>query len=97
MRTITELYLLKGRVYVWFESVRAYEHFRRLAIAEGFSVPDDADIVSLQSGWRFIAAHWAGHMLFYNPSASKGEPLVRVDYTRWIVGAEDYIFHGDGK
>lgn len=98
MRTITELYSLKGRVYLRVGSHAAYEHFRKTAIAEGFTLPDGYDdIIALHADFSFAHPGWAGHMLFHNPKACYGDKLIRVDYTKWISGARDYIYHEDGQ
>ena len=98
MRTITELYSLKGRVYLWFSGTSAYEHFRKTATGESYSLPvGDDDVLALHPDFQFAHTGWAGHVLFHNPKACHGDKLVRVDYTKWISGANDYIYHGDGK
>ena len=98
MRTITELYSLKGRVYLWFGSIAAHNHFRKLAEEEGFHLPGgDDDILALHPAFEFWRTGWVGHMLFHNPKSCKREKLIRVDYTKWITGADDYLYHSDGK
>ena len=94
MRTITELYTLKGCVYVRFCSDAAYEHFKKLAKEEGFTIPaGDDDILALDPGFKFCHPGWAGHMFFYHGDKKP----IRIDYFKWIIGADDYIYHGDGK
>ena len=96
MRTITELYSLKGRVYLRVGSIATYEHFRKTATGEGFSLPDGYDdIFAFHSDYKFVHPGFAGHMLFHNPKACYGDNLIRVDYTKWISGAKSYIYHGD--
>lgn len=98
MRTITELYSLKGRVYLRFGSNAAFEHFRKTAEGEGFTLPiGNDDILALHADFSFVHPGWAGHMLFHNPNACYGDKLVRVEYQKWISGAEDYICRGDGQ
>ena len=98
MRTITELYSLKGRVYLWFNSTAAFDHFRKTADEEGFVLPcGHDDVLALHTDFEFVHPGWAGHMLFHNPEACYRDKLVRVDYTKWISGARDYIYHGDGR
>ena len=53
--------------------------------------------MALHPGFEFWHTGWAGHMLFHNPGGSGAEILIRVDYSKWISGAEDYLYHGDGK
>ena len=98
MRTITELYSLEGRIYLFINSSQAYKHFAETARKEGFSLPiGEDDVFALHSDFSFCHTGWAGHMLFHNPNACYDEKLVRVDYTKWISGADDYIYHDDGR
>jgi len=98
MRKITELYSLKGRVYLWFNSPAAFDHFVKTADAEGFTLPRGRDdVLALHPNFEFVHTGFAGHMLFHNPEACYGDKLVRVDFTKWISGARDFIYHGDGR
>ena len=98
MRTITELYSIEGRIYLFINSSQAYKHFSEAAGKEGFTLPEgEDDILALHSDFSFCHTGWAGHLLFHNPRACVGEDIIRVDYNKWISGADDYIYHGDGK
>ena len=98
MRTITQLYSLKGRVYLRFGNAAAFAHFSKTASAEGFALPIGADdILALRPDFSFAHPGWAGHTLFRNPNACSGGRLIRVDYVKWISGAKNYIWCGDGR
>ena len=98
MRTIKELYTLKGKVYLRLESSQAYHHFARAAAAEGFRLPrGEDDILALNADWSFSHPGFVGHAAFYHAKPAAGVPLLRVDYTRWIAGADDYLYTGSGK
>ena len=98
MRTITELYSLEGRVYLFFNSSQTYKHFAETARKEGFALPaGEDDVLALHSDFSFCHTGWTGHLLFHNPASCNGENLVRVDYTKWISGADDFIYRGNGK
>ena len=98
MRTIKELYSLKGKVYLWLGSSQAYDYFIKTATEEGFKLPKgEDDILALDDDWSFCHPGFVGHMAFHNASSVSGQKLIRVDYNKWISGAEDYLYHGDGK
>ena len=98
MRTIKELYTLKGKVYLWLGSTQAYHHFVQTATEEGFKLPiGEDDILALNSDWSFSHPGFIGHMAFHNASSVPGQKLIRVDYNKWISGADDYLYHGDRK
>lgn len=94
MRTITELYTLQGRVYLFINSKQAYNHFAENALKEGFILPEgENDVFALQRNFTFCHTGWAGHMLFHNPKLCAADRIIRIDYIRWISGADDYIYH----
>ena len=95
MRTIKELYSLGKKVYLYLGSARTYNDFKSVASLEGFRLPDGQDdVLALQNDWSFCHTGFIGHMAFHNPTAAKG--IVRVDYSKWISGAEDFLYH-DGE
>ena len=66
MRTITELYSLEGRVYLFFSSSQTYKHFAETARKEGFALPTgEDDVLALNPDFSFCHTGWAGHLLFY--------------------------------
>ena len=96
MRTLTELYTLERRIYL-FVRTKSYEHFAATAQKEGFRLPDGInDIFVLQHDFSFCHAGWAGHMAFHCADKLKnGNQLKLIDYVKWISGAENYLYHKD--
>lgn len=100
MRTVSNLLNLDGRVYVYLASTNLSTLFLRNAEAEGFtfgngqkpSECESADIVALNTDWTINHVGWAGHMAFHHPQAVVGEPLIRVDYGKYLSGSDSYIF-----
>ena len=93
MRTITELYSLTGKVYLYIGNEQAFNHFSKKAIEEGFNLPiGEDDILALNQDFSFSHTGWAGHMLFHNPDSYVDGKLIRVDYAKWISGADDYAY-----
>ena len=45
MRTISELYSIEGRIYLFINSSQAYKHFSETAGKEGFTLPEGEDDV----------------------------------------------------
>lgn len=98
MRTIKELYTLKGKVYLWLGSSGTFRQFAVTAMEEGFSLPrGEDDILALNDDWSFCHPGFVGHIAFHNASSVSGQKLIRVDYNKWIAGADDYLYHGDRK
>ena len=98
MRTIKELYSLEGKVYLRIGSMGAFKQFAVTARDEGFSLPiGEDDILVMNEDWSFCHPGFIGHMAFHNAATVSGKKLIRVDYNKWISGAEDYLYHGDGK
>ena len=98
MRTIKELYTLEGKVYLRLGSPGAFRHFVIIAKEEGFSLPVGYDdVLILCDDWSFCHPGFIGHMAFHNASSVSGQKLIRVDYNRWISGADDYLYHKSGK
>lgn len=99
MRTVAHLLALKGHVFVRLGSENLARLFLKNAEAEGFTWVDGAkpteritvDIIALRSDWTINTVGWAGHMAFRNPGAVIGEPLIRVDYGKYVVGDEKYL------
>ncbi len=96
MRTLTELYTLGGRIYL-FVRAKSYEHFAVTAKEEGFRLPTGTnDIFALQPDFSFCHTGWAGHMAFHcADKPENGNHLKRIDYVKWISGAEDYLYNKD--
>ena len=95
MRTLTELYTIGGRIYL-FVRAKSYDHFAAVAKNEGFRLPKSTDdIFSLQPDFSFCHTGWAGHMAFHANGSSENNSIKRIDYVKWISGAEDYLYHKD--
>ena len=103
MRTVSNLLNLEGRILVYLGSHNLVNLFLRNAEAEGFTYPDGKkpteregdDILALHKDWTINFLGWAGHMAFRHPDAVLGGPLVRVDYGKYLSGANDYFYHDD--
>lgn len=99
MRTIKNLLTLEGRVFIYLKSKNICSIFLNNAEEEGFTFGDGvkptqregADIFALHQDWTLNYVGWAGHMAFHHPDAVIGEPLIRVDYGRYLSGCDDYI------
>ena len=99
MRTVANLLSLDGRVYVYLRSRNICNLFLKNAEAEGFTFGDGvkpteretSDIFALNREWTINYVGWAGHMAFRNPGAVSGEPLIRVDYGKYLSGRDDYV------
>ena len=93
MRTLTELYTLKGRVYLFVRG-KSNEHFANTAKNEGFQMPIGSDdIFALHDDFSFCHTGYLGHMFFYSSHECDGlgNHFYRVDYVKWIMGANDYL------
>ena len=101
MRTVSNLLNLNGHVFVHLGSHNLVTIFLKNAEAEGFTYRDGKkptdkggdDIMALNRDWTINYLGWAGHMAFRYPSAVIGEPLVRVDYGKYLSGTDDYMYH----
>ena len=100
MRTVSNLLTLNGRVYVYLASSNLSALFFKNAENEGFTFDGGrrptksrtADIIALNADWTINYVGWAGHMAFRYPNAVVGEPLVRVDYGKYLAGCEEFTF-----
>ena len=92
MRTIKELYSLAKKVYLYLGSTGAYNDFKNTAAQEGFKLPEGQDdVLALQDDWSFCHTGFVGHFAFHSSKAAKG--IIRVNYAKWITGADDYLYH----
>ena len=99
MRPIRKLLSLDGQIFVLLRGKNICNLFLTQAEQEGFTFQDGtkptasrpADIIVLHSDWTLNNVGWAGHMAFRNPAAKLGEPIIRVDFGKYISGREDYI------
>jgi len=89
MRTLTQLYSLEGKVYLFINSEQAYEVFTKKATEEGFTLPKVTDdILALNPDFSFSHPGLVGHMKFHNDKHG----LIRIDFIKWIGGANNYLY-----
>ena len=100
MRTVSNLLTLNGQVYIYLASANLSALFFKNAENEGVTFGDGrrptesqtADIIALNTDWTINYVGWAGHMAFRYPQVVAGEPLVRVDYGRYLAGCDEFTF-----
>ena len=86
---------LNGRIFVYLRNRNISELFLKNAEAEGFTFSDgvkpterhDSDIFALHHDRTINYVGSVGHMAFQ--CAADG--IVRVDYEKYLAGAENYI------
>lgn len=99
MRPIGNLLSLEGRVYVYLPSATVSRLFLKNAQEEGFTFGDGvkptqrhpSDIFALNRDWTIHYVGFIGHMAFHRSQTVSGEPLIRVDYGKYISGCRDFI------
>ena len=42
--------------------------------------------------WIISHVGWAGHMVFQSAKSVGGQELIRVDYERYLLGEEEFLF-----
>ena len=97
-RTIANLLSRKGKVYVFLSSGTLAGLFLKNAEAEGFTFGDgvlptqrDADdLFRVNPDWTICYAGWAGHMAFHDDGARFAEPVIWVDYGKYLAGSHRY-------
>lgn len=102
-RTIKQLSRTDGKVYVYLANDEIGNKFMQQAESEGFTFDDGekptgrcyAEIMSVNKNLTINFVGSVGRMAFGSGVTSvSGVPLVRVDYEKYIGGAEDYLFKG---
>ena len=100
-RSIEALMNLNGRVYVYLDNEEAAEQFFTQAEAEGFTFGDGERptarhrdcIMAVNKDHTISYVGFVGHMAFGSGTESVGnEPLIRVDYRRYLTGEEDFLY-----
>ena len=99
MRTVKNLLAHKGKVFVYLKSENICNLFLKNAEGEGFTFGDrvkptqreGSAIIALHQDWTINYVGWAGHIAFHHPDAVIGDPLIRVDYGKYLSGCDDYI------
>ena len=96
MRTISSLLKHEGRVYIYLNSPVISQQFRADAKREGFTLSGngESNIYALNHDKTMNSVGFVGHVLFHNTSQSlaDGTPVIRVDYEKYITGANDYYY-----
>ena len=99
MRTIAGLLNLDGRVYVHLSSKNVAKIFLQNAESEGFRFGDGKkptkrkwdDIYALNKDFTLNFVGYIGHIAFHHPEVPNDCNLIRVDYSAYLSGAENYI------
>lgn len=100
MRTIANLLNLDGRVYVYVPSKNIRRLFLKNAQEEGFMFADGVkptrrraydDIYALNKDFTLNFVGSIGHIAFHHPQCFKTDKLIRIDYSAYLSGAENYI------
>ena len=100
MRTIANLLNLDGRVYVYVPSKNIRRLFLKNAQDEGFRFGDGVkptrrraydDIYALNKDFTLNFVGSIGHFAFHHPNFFDNDKLIRIDYSAYLSGAENYI------
>ena len=100
MRTIANLLNLNGRVYVYVPSKNIRRLFLKNAGEEGFRFGDgvkptrrraDDDIYALNKDFTLNFVGYNRYIAFHHPSCFDNDDLMRIDYSAYLSGAENYI------
>ena len=100
MRNVTELSKLNGKVYVYLKDEVIARRFLQDAENEGFAFGDGErptarpgnNLYVLKRDWTISHVGWAGHMAFQSAKSVGGQELIRVDYERYLLGEEEFLF-----
>ncbi|MBQ7122392.1 MAG: hypothetical protein IJO03_09050 [Clostridia bacterium] len=98
-RTLSNLLKLEGYVYVRLGTDEIAKRFLKDAQAEGFTFSDGvkptkrhiSDIFALHKDKTLCYLGWAGHMAYAQAERMGDEPIIRVDYQKYVDGQADYI------
>ena len=103
MRTVGELLLNNGIIYVWFSTQELCRHFLKQAEREGFSFGDGVkptkretdDYLAINPDWTLNYIGLMGRMAFagakYMGWGKDRQKIIRIDYAKYISGRRDYI------
>lgn len=99
MRTIAELLNLDGRVYVHLSNKNVAKIFLQNAESESFRFADGKkptkrkwdDIYALNKDFTINHVGYIGHNAFHHPNYFDNDKLIRIDYSAYLSGAENYI------
>ena len=99
-RTLTALSRLDGRVYVYCSDRRTLQRFIEDAENEYFHYRDGVSllerkpdsIMALNRDRTVNYIGYAGTLAFRTASMVGDQPLIRVDYRKYVAGEEDFIY-----
>ena len=99
MRTIANLLNLDGRVYVHLSNKNVAKIFLQNAESEGFRFGNGKkptkrkwdDIYALNKDFTINYVGYIGHNAFHHPNHFDNDKLIRIDYSAYLSGAENYI------
>ena len=94
MRTIANLLNHEGRVYIFVRSGNITKLLHTNAANEGFTVYGDSALYVLKEDWTLRGVGYVDHLCFHWMVAEMGDgtPIHRVDYGKYLSGAEDYYY-----
>lgn len=101
MRTITNLLSLDGRVYVYLKNEAVARKFLMDAEAEDFTFGDGtkpsekeaSNFIVINLNMTVSYATLIGRIALQCAEMVSGSTLVRIDYSRYITDAEDYVMY----
>lgn len=100
MRTVKELSQMDGRVYVFVKNSPTTTRFLTDAEKEGFTFGDSvkpterqeqSDIYAINLNGTINFVGFAGHMAFHHSDHIGNEPLIKVDYAKYVEGDTNYL------
>ena len=102
MRNVTELSKMNGKVYVYLRNEVIVRKFLKDAENEGFTFGDGEkptvrpgnNLYVVNRDWTINYVGWAGHMAFQSAKCIGEQELIRVDYEKYLLGEEEYLFSG---
>ncbi len=95
MRKISNLLNHGGKIYIFIRSEHIKKVFQRNAEAEGFAIERiSGDLFVLKEDWTLRGAGFVDHMCFCSmtPKMGDGSPIFRIDYGKYLSGADDYFY-----
>ena len=99
MRTISNLLIHEGRIYVNLASKNLSNLFLKHAEEEGFTFGDgvkpterEADnLYTLNPDWTISYVGYIGRIAFRATNLASDTPIFKIDYARYLVGNSHYL------
>ena len=103
MRTVGELLLNNGRIYVWFSSRDLCRQFLEQAEREGFRFGDGArptkrdldEFLAISPDWTLNYIGGMGRLAFWSSKyvgvGRDRQKIIRINYEKYIEGSDDYF------